>query len=86
MAKDFNHILTMDLKKWDDKHYVLYFVDMFTRYTVGSVITNKKPETIVAKLFSDWIRYFTAPDIILTDNGGEFVNEAVKEACATRLR
>ena len=82
MAKDFNHILTMDLKKWDDKHYVLYFVDMFTRYTVGSVITNKKPETIVAKLFSDWIRYFTAPDIILTDNGGEFVNEAVKEACA----
>ena len=82
MAKDFNHILTMDLKKWDDKHYVLYFVDMFTRYTVGSVITNKKPETIVAKLFSDWIRYFTAPDIILTDNGGEFVNEAIKEACA----
>ena len=81
MAKDFNHILTMDLKKWDDKHYILYFVDMFTRYTVGTVITDKKPETIVAKLFNEWIRYFTAPDIILTDNGGEFINEAMKETC-----
>ena len=82
MAKDFNHILSMDLKKWDDKHYILYFVDLFTRYTVGKVISDKKPETIVANLFDDWIRYFTAPDMILTDNGGEFVNEAMKESCS----
>ena len=82
MAKDFNHILSMDLKKWDNKHYILYFVDMFTRYTIGTVITDKKPETIVAKLFDNWIRYFTAPDMILTDNGGEFVNEAMKESCS----
>ena len=82
MAKDFNHILSMDLKKWDDRHYILYFVDMFTRYTVGTVITDKKPETTVAKLFDNWIKYFTAPDMILTDNGGEFVNEAMKETCS----
>ena len=82
MAKDFNHILSMDLKKWDDKRYILYLVDMFTRYTVGTVITDKKPETIVAKLFDDWIKYFTAPDMILTDNGGEFVNESMKETCS----
>ena len=82
MAKDFNHILSMDLKKWDDKHYILYFVDLFTRYTVGTVITDKKPDTTVAKLFDNWIKYFTAPDMILTDNGGEFVNEAMKETCS----
>ena len=82
MAKDFNHILSMDLKKWDDRHYILYFVDMFTRYTVGTVIKDKKPETTVAKLFDNWIKYFTAPDMILTDNGGEFVNEAMKETCS----
>ena len=82
MAKDFNHILSMDLKKWDDRHYILYFVDMFTRYTVGTVITDKKPETTVAKLFDNWIKYFTAPDMILTDNGGEFVNESMKETCS----
>ena len=82
MAKDFNHILTMDLKKWDDKHYILYFVDMFTRYTVGTVIKDKKPDTIVDRLFAEWIKYFTSPDIILTDNGGEFVNESMKETCS----
>ena len=82
MAKDFNHILTMDLKRWDDKHYILYFVDMFTRYTVGTVIKDKKPETIVDRLFSEWIKYFTSPDMILTDNGGEFVNESMKETCS----
>ena len=82
MAKDFNHILSMDLKKWDNKNYILYFVDLFTRYTVGVVITDKKPETIVEALFNNWIRYFTAPDMILTDNGGEFVNEAMKESCS----
>ncbi len=82
MAKDFNHILSMDLKQWDNKCYILYFVDMFTRYTVGTVIKDKKPDTIIAKLFDDWIRYFTAPDMILTDNGGEFVNEAMKESCS----
>ena len=82
MAKDFNHILAMDLKKWDDKNYILYFVDMFTKYTVGVVIQDKKPETIVAKLFDNWIRYFTVPDMILTDNGGEFINESMKEVCS----
>ncbi len=82
MAKDFNHILAMDLKKWDDKNYILYFVDMFTKYTVGVVIQDKKPETIVKKIFENWIRYFTVPDIILTDNGGEFINEAMKEVCS----
>ena len=82
MAKDFNHILAMDLKKWDDRNYILYFVDLFTKYTVGVVIQDKKPETIVAKLFENWIRYFTVPDIILTDNGGEFINEAMKEVCS----
>ena len=82
MAKDFNHILTMDLKKWDDRRYILYFVDMFTRYTVGTVITDKKPETVVDRLLAEWIKYFTAPDMILTDNGGEFVNEAMKETCS----
>ena len=82
MAKDFNHILSMDLKQWDAKHYILYFVDLFTRYTVGTVITDKKPETIVDNLFEHWIKYFTAPDMCLTDNGGEFVNEAMKETCS----
>ena len=82
MAKDFNHILSMDLKQWDSKHYILYFVDLFTRYTVGVVITDKKPETIVDKLFDNWIKYFTAPDMCLSDNGGEFVNEAMKETCS----
>ncbi len=71
----------MDLKQWDAKHYILYFVDLFTRYTVGTVITDKKPET-VDNLFEHWIKYFTAPDMCLTDNGGEFVNEAMKETCS----
>ncbi len=62
--------------------YVLWCVDDATRMIRGEVVKDKKPETILGALERAWIigrgagpglpeKYF------FSDNGGEFVNEAM---------
>ena len=76
-ASDFNEILTMDLKIWDGK-YILYMIDMFSRYTVATVIPRKKPNEVVDSVFKHWVKYFGVPGCIMTDNGGEFTGEEIR--------
>ena len=78
MASDFNEVIAMDLKFWGDK-YILYIIDCFSRYTLGTVIDRKKPECVIDSLFKVWIQYFGVPDKIITDNGGEFSNAEMLE-------
>ena len=76
-AEDFNEILTMDLKIWDGK-YILYLIDMHTRYTVGTVIARKQPNNVIDAIFYHWIKHFGIPGRIMTDNGGEFTGEEMR--------
>ena len=76
-ANDFNEILTMDLKIWKGK-YILYMIDMFSRYTVATVIPRKKPNEVVDSIFKHWVKYFGVPGCIMTDNGGEFTGEEIR--------
>ena len=76
-AEDFNEILTMDLKIWNGK-YILYMIDMFTRYTVGTVIDRKRPNDVVDAVFYHWIKHFGVPGRKMTDNGGEFTGEEMR--------
>jgi IS30 family transposase len=71
----------MDLKVWDHNNniYILYLVDMFTRYTVAVVIKRKLPETIIEAVMRTWVQYFGIMGEIITDNGGEFSNEQMRE-------
>ena len=78
MANDFNQVVSIDLKVWEDK-YILYMVDVFTRFTVGEVIKDKKPETIVDKIMRHWIKYFGIMEGIISDNGGEFVSHLMSD-------
>ena len=78
MASDFNEVIAMDLKFWGDK-YILYIIDCFSRYTLGTVIDRKKPECVIDALFKVWIQYFGIPDKLITDNGGEFSNAEMLE-------
>ena len=41
-----NQIVTMDLKECEDGRYILYVIDMFTRFTVGVFINNKRADTV----------------------------------------
>lgn len=77
-TNDFNDILTMDLKIWHGKN-ILYMIDMFSRFTVATVITRKTPGDVIDAVFKHWIRYFGIPNRVWTDNGGEFTGEEMRE-------
>ena len=45
-ATSFNEVVTLDLKEFGLK-YVLWMVDMFTRFIRGKLIPNKKADTVI---------------------------------------
>ena len=78
LANNFNEVIAIDLKCYG-KQFFLVIVDVFTKYCAAALISDKKPDTIIANLFSSWITIFGAPGKILHDNGGEFANSSVLE-------
>ena len=50
LASDFNDVVAMDLKLWKNNHYVLYLIDMFSRFTKVEFIKDKLPSTIIGKV------------------------------------
>ena len=78
LASIFNEVVATDLKSWGTQ-YFLVMVDVATRYCSAAVINNKLAQTILKHLFLNWIVYFGAPRKILSDNGGEFSNEQMRE-------
>ena len=73
MARNFNDIVSMDLKVWQDK-YFLVMIDLATRYCSACVIKSKEANVIIEAIMRYWIALFGAPKKILTDNEGEFNN------------
>ncbi len=59
---------------------ILYMVDYFTRYTVGTVLKSKTPDEVVKAFMTHWVRYCQKPKKILTDNGSEFTGSVMMEA------
>ena len=60
--------------------YLLNFLDHFSKLAKSYIINNKKTETVIEK-FEDFINKIGKPDIIQTDNGGEFVSNKFKNFC-----
>ena len=82
MAKDFNDTLCVDLKIWPSRGtIVLYMIDMFSRYTDGVEVENKKADTILVEILDQWIMKWGPPRQILFDNGSEFSNSKMREMC-----
>ena len=81
LATDFNQVVTMDLKIWNQNknEYIFYLIDAFTRYQVATVINQKTPDQVINAIFEKWIQYFGIPDKVLSDNGGEFSNAEMQE-------
>ena len=76
-AEDFNEILTMDLKIWKGKN-ILYLIDMFTRYTIATIIPRKYPGEVIDAVMKHWVKHYGIPGKIMTDNGGEFTGEEMR--------
>merc|ERR1711954_623121 len=69
----------MDLKTLYTGQWILYMIDVFTRYTMAKLISRKLPSTIIEQLIQRWIAIFGVMGGIITDNGGEFTADELKE-------
>ena len=79
-ADKFNQVVSMDLKEVEKgKLWILHLVDNATRYTAATLISSKKKEVIVRKIFQIWLAYFGSPEKFHSDCGGEFENDTFKE-------
>ena len=81
MASRFNEKVAMDLKKWKDR-WILHMIDMWSRYTVSVFIERKKTTDVIEKVMSNWIGVFGVMGAIMTDNGGEFSSDEMREVAS----
>ena len=72
----------MDLKVYKNNEiYFLHIIDHVTRFSVAVVIRSKRKYVIVDEFLKCWVAVFGAPLKVLSDNGGEFANEAFMDMC-----
>ena len=55
LAYGFNDAVATDLKHWKNNLYILYMVDIFTKFTFGSFIKNNTLDTIIDTIVQMWI-------------------------------
>ena len=81
----FNHVIQIDLKEniryKNAPPYILYIVDVFTKFKAARYIQNKKGETVVEALMLEWVKYFGPPKYIQSDRGKEFLNQHLETFC-----
>ena len=82
MAARFNQKVYMDLKKWGDK-WILHLIDMFSRLSISTFISRKRPSDVIDKIMTCWMGAgFGGMEAILTDNGGEFNADEIREVAS----
>ena len=47
LASEFNDAAAIDLKHWKGNLYILYMIDMFSRFTLACIIRDKHPDTVI---------------------------------------
>ena len=78
MATKFNEKVAMDLKRWNDR-WILHIIDMWSRYTLSVFVDRKRPRDIIDALMTNWIGKFGVMKALMTDNGGEFNSDEMRE-------
>ena len=84
LAKCFNETVVLDLKEWPSSTWFLHMIDYLTRFIASFVITSKRKEGIVTKIFQICISIFGSPNQFLVDNEGEFNNHKFISLCDKR--
>jgi transposase InsO family protein len=79
LAREFNEVVAVDLKYWKRGLWLLHQIDMFTRYTMSDFIRRKKPEEVINSIIGGWIGVFGIMRGILSDNGGEFSSDEMRD-------
>ena len=81
MASQFNEKVSMDLKQWNG-HFILHIIDMWSRYTFSVFINRKNPSDVIDALRQRWIAVFRTMASIMTNNGGEFSSDEMREVAS----
>ena len=78
MARKFNENVAMDLKQKNSR-WILHIIDMWSRYTLSIFIDRKKSSNVIDNLMTHWIWKFGVMGALMTDNGGEFSSDEIRE-------
>jgi hypothetical protein len=81
MASSFNEVVAVDLKKWEGGH-ILHIIDMWSRFSMSTFIRRKRPSDIIEGLMVKWISIFGVMGALMSDNGGEFNCDEVREVAS----
>jgi transposase InsO family protein len=63
------------------KKFILVITDAFTKFTALAIIPNKEADTVARAIFDKWVVYLGVPSKLVSDNGGEFVNQVMHAMC-----
>lgn len=59
--------------------YIQCMIDMWSRYTISVFISRKRPSDVIEEIMKRWIGVFGIMESIMTDNGGEFSSDEMRE-------
>ena len=84
-AVSVNHIVAIDIKEnrryKNAPPYILYLIDVFSRFKAGCFLKNKSGEEVANALVLQWFRWHGAPKYLMSDRGKEFLNGEVRDLC-----
>ena len=84
-AERFNQVVAVDLKtntKFKGAgNYILYCVDLFSRFKIGVFIPNKEKTTVAEAIINNWIKIFWPMETLHSDRGSEFLNDELSAVC-----
>ena len=83
VSPHFNRRISMDTKGSDGNSYVYVIVDAFTHYVVLHPSPKNDAAHTLAILFDHWTVKFGILDILVTDNGNEYINGKFLHFCRT---
>ena len=79
MSCEFNETVAVDLHELENGIWYLHIIDLFTRFSAGSIVKTKKSSEFIKKFLQGWVSIFGAPKKLLNDNGGKFNSKEVRD-------
>ena len=82
----FNHHISFDTKgpispSSEENSYIMVIVDAFTHYVALNPVPHCNAYYAYTTLYEHWIAKFGLPEILVTDNGTEFINNEIITLC-----
>ena len=81
-TKGFNGVVALNLKQWGESSYILYMIDLFTKFMLGCFIKNKNADNIINSVILKWLGSgLWSSKHFLVDDTGEFAKEKFWDMC-----